>query len=30
VDFVEQAEDRLVQTAVPHATDRRVPALAAT
>jgi pimeloyl-ACP methyl ester carboxylesterase len=30
VDFVEQTEDRLVQTAVPPATDRRVPALAAT
>jgi pimeloyl-ACP methyl ester carboxylesterase len=30
VDFVGQTEDRLVQTAVPPATDRRVPALAAT
>jgi pimeloyl-ACP methyl ester carboxylesterase len=30
VDFVEQTEDRLVQTAVPPATDRRVPVWAAT
>jgi pimeloyl-ACP methyl ester carboxylesterase len=30
VDFVGQTEDRLVQTAVSPATDRRVPALAAT
>jgi len=30
VNFVEQTEDRLVQTAVPPATDRRVPAWAAT
>jgi pimeloyl-ACP methyl ester carboxylesterase len=29
-DFVGQTEDRLVQTAVPPATDRRVPVLAAT
>src|SRR5664280_1827604 len=29
VNFVEQTEDRLVQTAVPPATDRRVPAWAA-
>src|SRR5450759_3203514 len=28
VDFVGQTEDRLVQTAVPPSTDRRVPALA--
>src|SRR5674536_380818 len=27
VDFVEQTEDRLVQTAVPPATGRRVPCL---
>src|SRR5450759_3086025 len=27
VDFVEQTEDRLVQTAVPPSTDRRVSAL---
>jgi pimeloyl-ACP methyl ester carboxylesterase len=30
VDFVGRTEDRLVQTAVPPSTDRRVPALAAT
>jgi len=30
VDFVEQTEDRLVQTAVPPATDRQVPVWAAT
>jgi pimeloyl-ACP methyl ester carboxylesterase len=30
VDFVEQTEDRLVQTAVPPSTDRRVPVWAAT
>jgi pimeloyl-ACP methyl ester carboxylesterase len=30
VAFVEQTEDRLVQTAVPPATDRRVPVWAAT
>jgi pimeloyl-ACP methyl ester carboxylesterase len=30
VDFVGQTEDRLVQAAVPPATDGRVPALAAT
>ena len=29
-DFVGQTEDRLVQTAVPPATDRRVPVWAAT
>ena len=30
VDFVGQTEDRLVQTAVPPLTDRRVPVQAAT
>jgi len=30
VDFVGQTEDRLVQTAVPPLTDRRVPVWAAT
>ena len=30
VDFVGQTEDRLVQTAVPPATDRQVPVWAAT
>jgi hypothetical protein len=30
VDFVEQTEDRLVQTAVPPSTDRQVPVWAAT